>query len=1692
VQNLPLWVHPSPVLDHMTLSGGSASVPVGTSTAPYVVTGFDPYGNSSVITNQTELLITPDGTCDEAFTCRPASPGAHSVTARRIAGTAMTSNAKALNAVAPPTIDVSFTPDTINKQGFSTLRFTLTNPNPSTDLHGIAFSATVPASLVANQFINGCNRPGFQFNTPPGGFTMSGVTLVQGESCTFQYIGIATAAGSFTSTMSNVTSTEGGGSAATDTATLTVNGPPLLTKRFAAGSVPIGSTTPLTFTVTNPNTALALTGIGFYDTLPAGLSFASTTVTGSCGSAVISIQGNTLYVGPDGATGPIGGSVNTATLAAGQSCTFSANVHADSLGSKNNATSNVTSTERGTGPQGLATVVVTPQVDHFDIQMVTLTAGVPGQLTVTAYDRFNNVITGYAGIPTLTGDFSDSATGCGPAGTDPCPPEYALPQFVNGVGTATVTAYKEEFSRQVTVTDGTIVSPSSQGLSVDPGPNDHITLEGGSASIAAGDFTGSYFTHRWDKYGNPRAGSSFTIGIAPDGLCNGVDICGAHVADADGSHHTVTATDVSALHPTATRSLVVGHGPVSRITVDGGDRTRVAGQTTQPYTVYGWDLFDNPIADLPVSDVTLDISPNGTCDSVVRTCRATVADPPGWWHSVRATHVNGPFADGDDLVVSAGPLDHLTLAPATATVAAQQFQPYVAVGYDAYGNSLGDKTAQTTFTVDDGECVGESCHSGTAGDRTVTGTLGSVTGTATLTVQAGQLFHITLTGGSPSVVAGTDTAPYVVQGFDADGNPLGDVTSGATLSITEGSCDNVAHTCTANVPDNGGNHVVTATHPGAVGGPTAQADLVVTAAPVPIDHIVLTGGSPSIVAGTGTAPYVVTAYDSANHSLGVVTNSVTLDIDPDGSCDDALHTCTASVTDTGGGHHTVAATHTATGLTDTVDVVVTASGGGGGGGVLDHFGFATHDMTVGQWEYVAVTAYDANGDPVTGYAGTPQITSTIGSSAKGCGPVGLDPCPPQQFVSPFTNGMAKVQILAFKANTGRTLTLTDGVVVSTSDPFTIAAGDLDHAALSGGSASLDVGDSTAPYVVTGYDFLGNPTGDLTGVSTFSILPSYGSSCTGNVCTSTSAGPHTVLADVPNLGTLQSDVTFVAGPAAALFVFGDFEVEAGVPTAPYQVYSSDAYGNTVADVTDLATLAIGPDGTCEQVTHTCRATHADTNLTIHEVTATVPGIVPQGSTGLSVLPGPHHHVALSPDGATVNAGQGKTFTATSQDVYGNDIADVTPDTTFGIDHGSCTGAACASTLAGDRTVTGTYGGKAAVATLHVVAGALDHITLTGGSTTVDAGTATAPYQVLGFDAYGNARGDVTGASTLSISPDGTCSQVAHTCTPASGGAHTVTATDTAAVHPTATKALSVNAVAGADVRLTKTGPATVVPGANAVYNLSARNFGPSTATGVTVSDPFPAGTTYVAETHPSGWTCTTSGTYLCTRASLTVAAGAQAFTLTLRVAPTATGVSNTATISAANDTTPGNNTPAAVVSTVSCAAGRTITGLYAGDLTLSGAGTTCIRNATVTGKLTVQKGASLVMIGSVVGKAVAASGSGALTFCGSSLRSSVSIDAATGFVLVGDPGDDNCAGNTITGNLGITGGLAGLNLRSNSLLSSVTVDKNKGGGPYPVDASPVIAANTIGGRLACKSNTPAPVNAGQPNTAPTKSGQCATL
>ncbi|HSY47903.1 MAG TPA: DUF11 domain-containing protein [Thermoanaerobaculia bacterium] len=123
------------------------------------------------------------------------------------------------------------------------------------------------------------------------------------------------------------------------------------------------------------------------------------------------------------------------------------------------------------------------------------------------------------------------------------------------------------------------------------------------------------------------------------------------------------------------------------------------------------------------------------------------------------------------------------------------------------------------------------------------------------------------------------------------------------------------------------------------------------------------------------------------------------------------------------------------------------------------------------------------------------------------------------------------------------------------------------------------------------------------------------------------------------------------------------------------------------------------------------------------------------------------------------------------------------------------------------------------------------------------------------------------------------------------------------------------VAVADVAVTKSGPAIVPAGSNISYSVTVTNNGGSDAQSVTLTDPLPAGTTFVSESQGSGpaFICTNpsvgaTGSVSCTIATLASGASA-AFTLVFNVNANAAGttLNNTATVSSpTNDPVPGNN------------------------------------------------------------------------------------------------------------------------------------------------------------------------------------------
>jgi uncharacterized repeat protein (TIGR01451 family) len=111
---------------------------------------------------------------------------------------------------------------------------------------------------------------------------------------------------------------------------------------------------------------------------------------------------------------------------------------------------------------------------------------------------------------------------------------------------------------------------------------------------------------------------------------------------------------------------------------------------------------------------------------------------------------------------------------------------------------------------------------------------------------------------------------------------------------------------------------------------------------------------------------------------------------------------------------------------------------------------------------------------------------------------------------------------------------------------------------------------------------------------------------------------------------------------------------------------------------------------------------------------------------------------------------------------------------------------------------------------------------------------------------------------------------------------------------------------ADLSVTKTGPATA--STTLAYTITVTNAGPNPAVNVTLTDVLPAGTTFVSLVATADWGCTTpavnaAGTVTCTRISMPL--GADPFTLTINGPATPGIVTNTATVTSANEGAPGN-------------------------------------------------------------------------------------------------------------------------------------------------------------------------------------------
>lgn len=298
-----------------------------------------------------------------------------------------------LTVVAPQTISKAFGAASIPLAASTSLTFTINNPNTSSALTGVAFSDNLPAGLVVNtpNGLNGVCGGSVTATPATGTISLSNGTLAAGGSCMIVVNVRGTTAGTKNNTTGTISSSEGGTGAVSNTATLAVAGPPAITKAFGAANIPLNGTTSLTFAISNPNTASAMSGVAFTDSLPAGLVVATPNgLSGVCGGMVTAAPGS-------GSISLTGG-----TLAAGGSCMIVVDVTGTTSGVKNNTTGNVTSTEGGTGNTASASVlVVAPptlmkafgatDIALNSITLLTFTLSNPGTIPLTAV-AFNDIL----------------------------------------------------------------------------------------------------------------------------------------------------------------------------------------------------------------------------------------------------------------------------------------------------------------------------------------------------------------------------------------------------------------------------------------------------------------------------------------------------------------------------------------------------------------------------------------------------------------------------------------------------------------------------------------------------------------------------------------------------------------------------------------------------------------------------------------------------------------------------------------------------------------------------------------------------------------------------------------------------------------------------------------------------------------------------------------------------------------------------------------------------------------------------------------------------------------------------------------------------------------------------------------------------------------------------------------------------
>ena len=479
------------------------------------------------------------------------------------------------------------------------------------------------------------------------------------------------------------------------------------------------------------------------------------------------------------------------------------------------------SSEGKSGTASATVTAVTVPVASVSVSPATpsATVGQTVQLTATAYDANNNVLTGRA----VT--WSSSNTGIATVSSS---------GVVTGVaaGSATITATSEGKSGTASVT-------------VTPVPVASVSVSPATASVTIAQTVQLTATAR-DANNNVLTGRAVTWSSSNTGIAT-VSSSGVVTGVAAGSA-TITATS-EGKSGTASVTVTAVPAPVASVSVSPATPSVIVGQTVQ-LTATAYDANNNVLTGRAVT-----WSSSNTGIATVSSSGVVTGVAAG---SATITATSEGKSGTASVTVTPPPVASVTVAPTTASVIVGQTVQLTATTRDANNNVL---TGRTVTWASSNTGIATVSSSGVvtgvaAGSATITATSEGKSGTASVTVTPVPVASVSVAPTTASVIVG-QTVQLTATTRDANNNVL----TGRTVTWAS------SNTGIATVSSSGvvtgvaaGSATITATSEGKSG----TATVTVTLAPVAT--VTVTPASASVGVGQ-TIQLTATMRDANNNVL---------------------------------------------------------------------------------------------------------------------------------------------------------------------------------------------------------------------------------------------------------------------------------------------------------------------------------------------------------------------------------------------------------------------------------------------------------------------------------------------------------------------------------------------------------------------------------------------------------------------------------------------------------------------------------------------------------------------------------------------------------------------------------------------------------------------------------------------------------